>query len=507
MPDLGAGDDISKLKVAELKDELTSRGISLTGLKLKADYAAKLTDVLASQETSTEVEAPAATSETALADVQETTPDEIVVEEETSVDAKLSARSHSEEDVQASTKTPETTVSSSPRPEHTRTRSPLRTRSRSPPTDKHTSTRSPSHSPSRLRSCSPMRVPSVPAVNNAEVNALREKLLASQTSIKSTSKGGSNGANSTSSMIASERDNIAKDKMEEETKLREKLLAEKDAKLLREKLLKDRVQRDTIDTSGNASKRDREQDSGSESMDTDKRRRRGNMDEEEKPMIRIKDDSNENMEADDANMDANRERSLLIENLSRPLTMHEMLSLLNEHGDLIDDDEGEAGLVGCWMDKQRTKCCCTFKHAADAASAKKKIEGIKWPQGNQKHLVVSSISIKAAKEMCLGVGNTSGAGSRRRSSVTDTTGTSERAKAREEALQRKRAAAEKEMRAKNRSLNDDKEKHSKPAISLDTIFRKTTTEPPLYWLPLPGEEVEKRREDAKKSKRSAYRRS
>ncbi|KNC84065.1 hypothetical protein SARC_03693 [Sphaeroforma arctica JP610] len=171
-----------------------------------------------------------------------------------------------------------------------------------------------------------------------------------------------------------------------------------------------------------------------------------------------------------------------------------MVDLLTQHGDLVEDD-AESGSVGCWMDKQRTKCCCTFQTYEAAASALNAIDGIKWPQGNQKQLSVTFISLSEAHALCqsasgkgrVAVASHGPNGNDRRASAAVE---QERLKAREAAQRRKSEAEKEKVKEKETKKEVDEKKKPRKVVALDQIFRKTTAEPPLYWMEVDAQEIE-----------------
>jgi len=231
--------------------------------------------------------------------------------------------------------------------------------------------------------------------------------------------------------------------------------------------------------------------------------------------------------------------------LTRPFTLVQLKDLLSKHGDLDDDPQK------FWINKVKSHCFATFRDASSAESARKELHGSKWPSSNPKILVVDYADLsEIGKEEEREAAKLSGVPldvqrrqaekeARQKAQLAAEKAREEdharkvaerkaaRAEAREksgikrpeaptrewdkhkirqsaspplaETEPRQRRVSEREGRAGPRSRSKERRKTTDSApdiveekpVSLDDLFRKTKAEPPIYWLPLTDERIEK----------------
>ena len=70
---------------------------------------------------------------------------------------------------------------------------------------------------------------------------------------------------------------------------------------------------------------------------------------------------------------------LFVQNLTRPLTLNGLHSLLKKYGNINTER--------FWIDKIKSKCLVTFTSVEEAEIARKELHGLRWPDSNPKTLV------------------------------------------------------------------------------------------------------------------------
>eukprot|EP00466_Bigelowiella_natans_P007241 jgi/Bigna1/76600/fgenesh1_pg.42_\ len=142
-------------------------------------------------------------------------------------------------------------------------------------------------------------------------------------------------------------------------------------------------------------------------------------------------------------------RAMRIDGFVRPFRVSDVRKLLEKHGNVVH----------FWMDKIRTHCYTIFSSEEEAAQCKEALDGLVWSEGSVKTLKVLFVAVDEAID----------------------------------AARPKLPTARRKQATKREEEEEDREKREKVSLkTLDELFKRTTTKPPLYWLPLTDEEVEER---------------
>ncbi|KAF6036362.1 ACIN1 [Bugula neritina] len=254
-------------------------------------------------------------------------------------------------------------------------------------------------------------------------------------------------------------------------------------------------------------------------------------------------------------------KTIHVQFLTRPFTIGQLKELLSKYGALC---EAEGSF---WINKIKSHCYATFEDASSAEAARKELHGSRWPPSNPKILHVEfskgveeigaqqereasqqQDAAAKAKQVALEAAKAQQEEAARR--------LAEREKEREEARKRieerrkergqpqrewdkhklrqsqspveerkegetgrgrsrregSRDRARKE-RSRSRHRDDRRGRRESakevteekaPVVSLDDLFRKTTTEPAIYWLPLTDEKIEQKAKE-REERSKAYR--
>eukprot|EP00123_Amoebidium_parasiticum_P013895 comp22211_c1_seq2/m.32696 comp22211_c1_seq2/g.32696 ORF comp22211_c1_seq2/g.32696 comp22211_c1_seq2/m.32696 type:complete len:328 (-) comp22211_c1_seq2:132-1115(-) len=209
-------------------------------------------------------------------------------------------------------------------------------------------------------------------------------------------------------------------------------------------------------------------------------------------------------------------RCLHVQHFVRPLTKMQVDELLAEAGTLVDDPD-----MAFWMDRKKSHMYCTYETVEMAVAAYGIMNGLKFPPINPRTLKVDYVPEEEIKDLIAkAAAAEGGVPDRRRASANQRPAlppSTSRASDRERETRgrgRRESKEEKEQQRgddvketreeKREEMGKEKEKEKKTEAreekSLDDLFRKTTTEPVIYWLPLTDEQI-KAKEEAKRKSR------
>ncbi|KJE96100.1 hypothetical protein CAOG_06469 [Capsaspora owczarzaki ATCC 30864] len=170
-------------------------------------------------------------------------------------------------------------------------------------------------------------------------------------------------------------------------------------------------------------------------------------------------------------------RTLHIANFSRPLTLNQVNELLARTGKVVPDT--------FWMDSIKSQCYATFETVEEANATFEALNGINWPAHNMKKLVVQRVADDARKTIAL-TPPVQGAAPLRAPAEPVAPKTTA------EAI----ANLPKNIASRLGQASDAPVQPTAPAkqtgstlSKLDSLFRKTTAAPPIYWLPVSDEKV------------------
>ncbi|XP_046842906.1 apoptotic chromatin condensation inducer in the nucleus-like [Xenia sp. Carnegie-2017] len=175
--------------------------------------------------------------------------------------------------------------------------------------------------------------------------------------------------------------------------------------------------------------------------------------------------------------------------LVRPFTQKQLMQYLSQFGSLTEET--------FWINKIKSHCYAVYPTVEEATHARQSIHGERWPATSPKTLIVDFADNNKMLE------DTEGALGKKEEAGTEKM---------EETAEEKNEDTEEPSKTKEKSSKRHKEKKEKKkeepsAVSLlDQLFRKTTTEPCIYWLPLTNEQIvakEKEREERRKKRELA----
>ena len=176
--------------------------------------------------------------------------------------------------------------------------------------------------------------------------------------------------------------------------------------------------------------------------------------------------------------------ALRVDNFVRPFVQKAAQKLVEEHG-------GGIAVKGFWMDSIKTHCYTVFESLDCAEKAQKGLNGLKWPEMGR-NLIATFVSTEEAWSFINQTGEFKARASARASAAP--------AGRQQETGQQpdNQVAAGSDLRKKlaERGRNDERVRPAGGRVerdevpTLEKLFRKTTTKPCIYWLPLTDAQVE-----------------
>eukprot|EP00118_Oscarella_pearsei_P017673 m.177173 g.177173 ORF g.177173 m.177173 type:complete len:551 (+) comp39157_c0_seq5:163-1815(+) len=159
-----------------------------------------------------------------------------------------------------------------------------------------------------------------------------------------------------------------------------------------------------------------------------------------------------------------------VTNLVRPFTVPQIKELLSN----------KAAIKDFWMDRIKSHCYVTYASEADAEASREYLDKLKWPGTSPKYL---SVDYATVEELNKAKGIVTGKKLVEVSSEGDGQPPSD-----------EKTAGEKSGAVEAMDQEEPKEEAAKVDVPtaaklLDDLFRKTKTQPSLYWLPLTAQEA------------------
>lgn len=188
--------------------------------------------------------------------------------------------------------------------------------------------------------------------------------------------------------------------------------------------------------------------------------------------------------------DGNETKVIQIINLTRPFTVVQLREMLKRTGTIED----------FWIDRIKSKCVVHFTSVDQASETRMALDGVKWPVSNPKTLHVTFSSEEALKKLKESEESVRGGGLGDLSGRIGGTREWDRNKVSQEGEKRERETERRERDRKDRrERSKEASPEKKPTKTLEELFRKTTTTPSIYWLPLSEEQI-KEKEEARNRK-------
>lgn len=180
------------------------------------------------------------------------------------------------------------------------------------------------------------------------------------------------------------------------------------------------------------------------------------------------------LEAKSAEKSKRSTRALRIDGFVRPCAETSVRELLCQCGEL----------KAMWMPSIKTHCYAIFGCIQEAEAAMRALSGLQWPSGSPKRLEPVFVSVQSAEKAIVNGGDKADFKIERTAEDEE----EEKEEEEEEPLPKEDEAllerkVEKNLKAEAKVPEEQK------GISLDDIFKKTSTKPALYWLPLTEEQV------------------
>ena len=164
-----------------------------------------------------------------------------------------------------------------------------------------------------------------------------------------------------------------------------------------------------------------------------------------------------------------------IDNLVRPFTVNQMKELLARTGTLVEDS--------FWINKVKSTCLVAYSTKEEAEETIAALDGVKWPSSNPKQISVKPSTEEELNAFLSGTADTRQNGAAPRSNREDN-------RPRESSETKKRPnAPDEDDEARSRKKRRREEESSGgggAGKTLEELFRKTKTQPSIYWLPNDG---------------------
>jgi len=162
-----------------------------------------------------------------------------------------------------------------------------------------------------------------------------------------------------------------------------------------------------------------------------------------------------------------------IDNLVRPFTVNQMKELLARTGTLVEDS--------FWINKVKSTCLVAYSTKEEAEETIAALDGVKWPSSNPKQISVKPSTEEELNAFLSGTADTRQNGSAPRNNREDN-------RPRDISEVKKRPIADEDDEARNRKKRRREEESSGGGAgkTLEELFRKTKTQPSIYWLPNDG---------------------
>lgn len=189
--------------------------------------------------------------------------------------------------------------------------------------------------------------------------------------------------------------------------------------------------------------------------------------------------------------DVPESRALLIEGFVRPFTLTQAEALLAESGKLL----------GFWMPSIKNVAWCIYETRSQAKKAKDRLENLQWPLGSPKTLRPKFVPLVQAET---NIRN----GSEKKEFAVERT--NEDGPEDEIMPESKTSKSYQRIKRNNSTRSEGEEggvadlrellnkgkapsRPKRPQIPIDKIFKKTRTQPPIYWMPVSDENLGDRR--------------
>merc|ERR1719229_884601 len=165
-----------------------------------------------------------------------------------------------------------------------------------------------------------------------------------------------------------------------------------------------------------------------------------------------------------------------IDNLVRPFAVNQIKELLARTGTLVEDS--------FWINKVKSTCLVAYSTKEEAEETMAALDGVKWPSSNPKQISVKPSTEEELNAFLSGTADTRQNGAAPRSNREDNN-----SRPKETSESKKRPIADEDEEAKSRKKRRREEESSGgngSGKTLEELFRKTKTQPSIYWLPNDG---------------------
>ncbi|RNA30992.1 apoptotic chromatin condensation inducer in the nucleus isoform X4 [Brachionus plicatilis] len=203
---------------------------------------------------------------------------------------------------------------------------------------------------------------------------------------------------------------------------------------------------------------------------------------------------------------------LHVSNLTRPFTLNQLKDLLGQYGKINEQH--------FWISSVKSNCYVEYESKEDAKSAKKNLHNIKWPSSNPKNLVclyTTLDELMSNMNGALTLPNKHKDSENKEAKTREKDREKEREKEKEKEREKepksksekirewdlpklRQRSRSRDRRQKENSVEKIKENKEEESVkTFDDLFRKTTTTPFIYWLPLNEEQcAERQRENERR---------
>ena len=162
-----------------------------------------------------------------------------------------------------------------------------------------------------------------------------------------------------------------------------------------------------------------------------------------------------------------------IDNLVRPFTVNQMKELLGRTGTLVEDS--------FWINKVKSTCLVAYSTKEEAEETIAALDGVKWPSSNPKQISVKPSTEEELNAFLSGTADPRQNGSAPRNNREDA-----RPRDNNGSEAKKRPVPDEDDEARSRKKRRREEDAPPPGKTLEELFRKTKTQPSIYWLPNDG---------------------